>query len=765
MYDIRQFKPTLYFLVLLGLTGFSMAAEVPALWMFSCSVLGINAWLIKTGRFIPLPRWLANGVTLLAVAYVFQQISVGGGPPLMFVGQFLVLLQLVKLFEQRANRDYAQVIVLSLLLMVAASINTASLLFGIVMIFYLMVSLYCCLIFHLKVEADRAKKALAIPEEKFSPATFRQDQRYLGRSMRRLTGLVAFVSVGLAVFVFLFFPRGAGQGVLGQLQFRPSTALTGFNDRVSFDQINKIKQNDEVAAHVSVWKNERPIEGTETLLLRGYTLDTYGPDPTRSTPKPQWTRSRSAGVQEREISDGSEFNTSLEPGQTLYKQKFLLKPSGTKFLFALAGPIRITVGKQITVRYSPADGSLQTDSVVLPLEYEVTSLNAPCGPDMLKKLERQTLMTLETRNVQSDAKVLAQIRAFTLQPEITGDLAARRPRLRPMYEGDEEIARKIEQYLKANFSYTLDLTDSRKMFEGSDPVVAFLTTVKKGHCEYFASAMTLMCQSIGISARMVVGFKCDEYNVISGQYIVRQSHAHTWVEILTPRGWVSFDPTSGREARVTRTGGVWRSIKHFIDYLEYSWAENVVAYESRDRAQLLSKMDARMTNALYNATDFFTSLQEYRKWIADKTGNTEFWNTSLSILTAVICLMVAVIAGLILWFMIQQRRLRRRAVRIGLEALPLEDQLRLARQLAFYDELTRILYHHGIYRPKHLTPLEFSESLVFLPAEAYETIRRLTNLLYRVRYGSAELNSSRQHRLEEVVARLGTHLAGTRPTS
>ena len=81
--------------------------------------------------------------------------------PILLIGHFLVLLQLVKLYEQRANRDYAQLIVLSLLLMVAAAINTASLLFGLMFIAYLFLSLYCCLLFHLKVETDTARAALA----------------------------------------------------------------------------------------------------------------------------------------------------------------------------------------------------------------------------------------------------------------------------------------------------------------------------------------------------------------------------------------------------------------------------------------------------------------------------------------------------------------------------------------------------------------------------------------------------------------------------
>src|SRR5262245_29131192 len=126
MYDIRQFKPALYVLIVLGLTGFSLAAQSPGLWVLSTAAVLFNAWLVRTNRFTPMPRLLANAVTLLAMLYVGNQVMQSWGPPILVIGQFLVLLQLIKLFEQRGNRDYAQLLILSLLLVVAASINTAS---------------------------------------------------------------------------------------------------------------------------------------------------------------------------------------------------------------------------------------------------------------------------------------------------------------------------------------------------------------------------------------------------------------------------------------------------------------------------------------------------------------------------------------------------------------------------------------------------------------------------------------------------------------
>src|SRR5438067_13504187 len=166
MYDIRQFKPALYTLLILGMSGFALAAQSPGIWVLSVGLVLLNGWLFHVGWFRPLPRVVANLVTLLALMYIVYQIRASGVTPILIIGEFLVLLQLVKLYEQRANRDYAQLLVLSLLLIVAASINTASLLFGLLLIAYLFLSLYCCLLFHLKIETDHAKAALGLPEEK-----------------------------------------------------------------------------------------------------------------------------------------------------------------------------------------------------------------------------------------------------------------------------------------------------------------------------------------------------------------------------------------------------------------------------------------------------------------------------------------------------------------------------------------------------------------------------------------------------------------------
>ncbi len=290
MYDIRQFRPTLYFLLMLGVTGFALAAEAPGTWILAAGGILINAWLVKTGRFTPIPRMLANVVTLGGLVLIARQIRAGDATPILTIGNFIVVLHLVKLFEQRANRDYAQLLVLSLLLMVAAAISTASLLFGIIFIVYLFVSLHCCLLFHLKVEVDQAREAYQQPADQVDPVPQVPDQRDLPRSMRRLTGLISLAGIAMAILVFLFFPRGSGQPLFGPLQPRASMALTGFSDQVNFQKIAQITRNDDVVARVEVYFKDEKVTHPGELLLRGSTLDDYtGNDATRGLW--QWDRS------------------------------------------------------------------------------------------------------------------------------------------------------------------------------------------------------------------------------------------------------------------------------------------------------------------------------------------------------------------------------------------------------------------------------------------------------------------------------------------
>jgi hypothetical protein len=103
----------------------------------------------------------------------------------------------------------------------------------------------------------------------------------------------------------------------------------------------------------------------------------------------------------------------------------------------------------------------------------------------------------------------------------------------------------IESYLRT-FPYTLEVESPPP---GHDVVDYFLFTAQQGYCDYYASSMVVLARAVGLPARVVVGYASGEYNAPTAEYIIRQKHAHTWVEIyFSGFGWLEFEPTAGQPA-------------------------------------------------------------------------------------------------------------------------------------------------------------------------------------------------------------------------
>src|SRR5260370_17591950 len=108
----------------------------------------------------------------------------------------------------------------------------------------------------------------------------------------------------------------------------------------------------------------------------------------------------------------------------------------------------------------------------------------------------------------------------------------------------------MEIYLRAHYGDALDLSGSPP----PDLLAYSLSDKRAGHCEYFASAMTVMLRSVGIPARIANGFLTGEYNDVGGDFIVRASDAHSWFEVFFPTyGWLTFDPTPAAQEKAPGT--------------------------------------------------------------------------------------------------------------------------------------------------------------------------------------------------------------------
>ena len=113
----------------------------------------------------------------------------------------------------------------------------------------------------------------------------------------------------------------------------------------------------------------------------------------------------------------------------------------------------------------------------------------------------------------------------------------------------------LEAYLRS-FPYDLEIT---KPPEGRDVVDYFLFDLQRGYCDYFASAMVVMARSVGIPARLAVGYAMGCYDPQRGAYVVTEKDGHAWPELYFPGyGWIPFEPTSGLGAleRAEETGEI-----------------------------------------------------------------------------------------------------------------------------------------------------------------------------------------------------------------
>jgi transglutaminase-like putative cysteine protease len=104
----------------------------------------------------------------------------------------------------------------------------------------------------------------------------------------------------------------------------------------------------------------------------------------------------------------------------------------------------------------------------------------------------------------------------------------------------EDYVQNVLEYLGNTAEYTYSETPppSARTLDG------FLFDAKQGYCQQFSGAMALLLRMAGIPARVATGFSTGATDVKTGEYVVRDFDAHSWVEVYYPDfGWVTFDPT------------------------------------------------------------------------------------------------------------------------------------------------------------------------------------------------------------------------------
>jgi transglutaminase-like putative cysteine protease len=122
-------------------------------------------------------------------------------------------------------------------------------------------------------------------------------------------------------------------------------------------------------------------------------------------------------------------------------------------------------------------------------------------------------------------------------------------RLRRRAPTPDAYVRAVQAYLaRPEFAYSEQPAPSRV------PLDAFLFDDRRGYCQHYSGAMALLLRMGGVPARVATGFSPGSRDDARGEFIVRDTDAHSWVEAWYPRlGWATFDPTPGEAPAAAQT--------------------------------------------------------------------------------------------------------------------------------------------------------------------------------------------------------------------
>ena len=342
------------------------------------------------------------------------------------------------------------------------------------------------------------------------------------------------------------------------------------------------------------------------------------------------------------------------------------------------------------------------------------------------------------------------------------------------------------------------LTDSRYYYalggiarsSSLDPLEDFVRDHPGGHCEYFAGATAMMLRKIGIPSRVVVGYRMDSDIAWqrNGQYIVRQSDAHSWVEAYIPPrgipdslrngpysdwwqrgGWLRIDPTAPLRDVMAQTG-FWTNLKYWTTGF---WNDYIINFNAARQegsiylpiVNFFVSMKERFFDAEYWKTIGRAVTQRYAEIFRQlRQGNWQGNDLLLLCLPLLIILAVSYCIYRLVRKLVREMRgmklaraKRQRLVtiefyrrfekifqRIGLTRKPVETQREFAAR-ASADMVTMLNLTHFV-GGKNVTN---SDDMGLLPQQLVETF-------YRVRYGHAVLTPPELEEINSLLLRLET---------
>ncbi len=576
----RYFNLALYLLVLSGFGALASTGglDLPAVVLVGMALV-FRGYQLVTGRGFAIPeRW----TTLLTLIYIFVYLGDYFFLSRSFLGATIHLVlfaMVVRLFSLQKTRDHYMLAALSFGMVLAAAVLTVGSVFLLSFAGFLLVAVITFVLMEMRHSVVSESTHALDPRGGagvLSPGVSVSPTQRMAYALLAIAPALMLMILGGSFLIFFLLPRVSSRYLSA---FTPTSDVsTGFTDRVQLGRIGQIQQSNAAVMHIEI---ENDVAGAYDLKWRGIALSSF--DGREWTNKYDQTQLRPAG-------DGSYRLAPLrEPRGTADRSihyRVLMEPLGTNVFFLAERPQKLMGNfRQVSMDAGGAVYDIDADRPIN--RYEAESQLAAVDSDELRVAPNTA-----PRGMDEYLKLPPlDIRISKLAEKITASAPS---------NYDKAVA--LEQYLSTHFGYTLELPRSLPQ----DPLANFLFERKRGHCEYFASSMAVMLRSLGVPSRIVTGFRGGEFNDLTGQYVVRASDAHSWVEAFFPgSGWVSFDPTPAASVP-TRTG--WSRMQLYVDAAASFWREWIINYDSSHQRNLGK-------DAATNSRHF---LEEARRWIAQQ---------------------------------------------------------------------------------------------------------------------------------------------------
>lgn len=129
------------------------------------------------------------------------------------------------------------------------------------------------------------------------------------------------------------------------------------------------------------------------------------------------------------------------------------------------------------------------------------------------------------------------------------------------------ILPRLKNHFAANYRYS---TARGGTHPGKSALADFLQRDHRGHCEHFATASVMLLRAAGVPARYAVGYLVQEPNRLGNGYLVRQRHAHAWVEAYVDGVWQNFDTTPASWPTLEQGhASFWEPVQDIASWLWY----------------------------------------------------------------------------------------------------------------------------------------------------------------------------------------------------